>query len=118
MTRPDLRPALLLAALLFAPAALAGELTQSAAVAAAEPQTATEPQAAAETRGHAVPAPAPAPAPGEATRRLLEQQRAGHFASRHDQWLSGDVQREVYQRYVNSFSQAIPETFIDDSFSD
>lgn len=112
MTRPDLRPTLLLAALLFAPAALAGELTQSAAVAAAEPQTATEPQAAAETRGHAV------PAPGEATRRLLEQQRAGHFASRHDQWLSGDVQREVYQRYVNSFSQAIPETFIDDSFSD
>lgn len=113
MKRPDLCPTLLLAALLLAPAALASELTQSAAV-ATEPQTATEPQAAAETRQHSV----PAPAPGEATRRLLEQQRAGHFASRHDQWLSGDVQREVYQRYVNSFSQAIPETFIDDSFSD
>lgn len=106
MKRPELRPALLLIGLLSA----MGLQAQSTP----EPNAAT-----ANPRGEAVLSPQrAASAPGEQTRRLLEQQRAGTHASRHDQWLSGDVQREVYRRYVESFGQAIPERFIEDDFSD
>ena len=100
--------ALLLAGLLTLPAAQAND-TPTADPPRAEPREV--PQAAAPTQQR------PASPPGGTTRRLLEQQRAGHHASSNDQWLSGDVQREVYRRYVNSFSHSIPETFIDDDFS-
>lgn len=112
MKRPErffaLTPlALLLAGLLTLPAALADNAP------AVDPPTAERrdaPQATPQQQRLATP-------PGGTTRRLLEQQRAGHHASSQDQWLSGDVQREVYRRYVNSFSHSIPETFIDDDFS-
>ncbi len=107
MKRPELRPALLLIGLLSATGLQAQSTSESG-------------HATAKPRGEAVLSPrrAAASAPGEQTRRLLEQQRAGTRASHHDQWLSGDVQREVYRRYVESFGQAIPERFIDDEFSD
>ncbi|WP_444985831.1 DUF3613 domain-containing protein [Halomonas mongoliensis] len=109
MKRPELchvlPPALLLAMLLGAAPALAND----SASPTAEPRG--------ETHGPMERSARSTPAPGDATRRLLEQQRAGHYASSNDQWLSGDVQREVYRRYVNSFSRPIPERFIDDGFS-
>lgn len=106
MKRPEVRPALLLIGLL--------------STTGLQAQSTTEPNATtANSRDESVLSPQrAASAPGEQTRRLLEQQRAGKNASSYDQWLSGDVQREVYRRYVESFGQAIPERFIDDEFSD
>ncbi|WP_299311439.1 DUF3613 domain-containing protein [uncultured Halomonas sp.] len=112
MKRPErlfaLPPLLLAAALLAPSAALAGDMPTPERP-AAEPVGAPQAASPAQQRQ--------APPPGGTTRRLLEQQRAGHHASSNDQWLSGDVQREVYRRYVDSFSRPIPETFIDDDFS-
>ena len=52
------------------------------------------------------------------THRLLEQQRSGQNASTEEQYLSGKVSTEIYKRYVNSFSHAIPERFSSDSFTE
>lgn len=51
--------------------------------------------------------------PGEATRDLLEWQRSGRGASTHRQTLSGPVQSAIWTRYVDSFRQPIPKTYID-----
>lgn len=108
MKHPNLYPALLLSGLLAAAPVSAldddhGEGPPPAAHRVTPPTAVTLP---------------PAPPPGERTYRLLEQQRSGQFASRHDQWLSGDVQQQIYHRYVDSFSRPIPETFIEHDFSD
>ncbi|MBQ0794702.1 DUF3613 domain-containing protein [Zhongshania sp.] len=58
------------------------------------------------------------PAPQTATHRLLELQRSGQNASTEEQYLSGKVSNEVYNRYVKSFSHAIPERFSNDSFNE
>lgn len=55
---------------------------------------------------------------GERTERLLELQRSGRIASARRQTLSGDVQSRVYSRYVESFSHAIPDAYIDLSFGE
>lgn len=55
--------------------------------------------------------------PKTTTQKLLEQQRSGQYASEHEQHLSGKVNSEVYNRYVKSFSHAIPERFSEDSFT-
>ena len=57
-------------------------------------------------------------APQTATHRLLELQRSGQNASTEEQYLSGKVSTEVYNRYVKSFSHAIPERFSNDSFNE
>lgn len=51
-----------------------------------------------------------------ATENLLAAQRSGELESTNEQYLSGSARSEIYQRYVKSFSYAIPETYIDDSF--
>ncbi|ABE59016.1 hypothetical protein Csal_1663 [Chromohalobacter israelensis DSM 3043] len=51
--------------------------------------------------------------PGQATRRLLEWQRSGRGASSHRQELAGPVQTAIWERYVESFRQAIPDRYID-----
>lgn len=58
------------------------------------------------------------PAPQTATHRLLELQRSGQNASTEEQYLSGKVSTEVYKRYVQSFTHAIPERFSTDSFKE
>ncbi|WP_269618431.1 DUF3613 domain-containing protein [Zhongshania sp. BJYM1] len=58
------------------------------------------------------------PAPQTATHRLLEMQRSGQNASTEEQHLSGKVSTEVYNRYVRSFSQSIPDSFIEDTFTE
>lgn len=55
--------------------------------------------------------------PKTTTQKLLEQQRSGQYASEHEQHLSGKVNSEVYNRYVKSFSHAIPERFSKDTFT-
>lgn len=59
----------------------------------------------------------PNSAPKTTTQKLLDQQRSGQYASEHEQHLSGKVSTEVYNRYVKSFSHAIPENFSEDSFT-
>ena len=51
-----------------------------------------------------------------ATARLMAAQRSGDLASDNEQYLSGKTRTEIYQRYVQSFSRPIPETFIKDTF--
>lgn len=58
------------------------------------------------------------PAPQTATHRLLELQRSGQNASTEEQYLSGKVSTEVYKRYVQSFTHAIPERFSEDTFKE
>lgn len=58
------------------------------------------------------------PAPQTATHRLLELQRSGQNASTEEQYLSGKVSTEVYNRYLKSFSHAIPERYSNDSFNE
>lgn len=55
---------------------------------------------------------------GERTERLLELQRSGRIASRQRQSLSGEVQSRVYDRYLQSFTHAIPDAYIDLSFAE
>jgi hypothetical protein len=52
-----------------------------------------------------------------ATHRLLEVQRSGQNASTEEQYLSGKVNTQIYQRYVKSFSRPIPERFSSDTFT-
>jgi hypothetical protein len=80
---------------------------------ASEPRGAVSPDGT--VRG-APPEQRQVPEVGDRTRQLLAQQRAGDQASPHDQWLSGDVQREIYRRYVRSFTREIPEVFLDPDF--
>lgn len=48
---------------------------------------------------------------GEATREWLRYQRSGDHASVSERPMPGDVAERVYQRYLQSFSHPIPETF-------
>lgn len=50
-------------------------------------------------------------------RELLALQRHGQAASPHRQHVSGEVQTRIYQRYLESFTHAIPERYIDTDFS-
>jgi hypothetical protein len=47
---------------------------------------------------------------GTQTRSLLEVQRSGQAASDTDRPMSGEVAKRTHQRYVESFSQPIPES--------
>jgi hypothetical protein len=51
------------------------------------------------------------PATGTQTKRWLELQRSGAQASIHPEGIDADVNENIYQRYVNSFTYEIPETF-------
>lgn len=52
------------------------------------------------------------PAPvGAATRGALTLQRSGRAASATERPMSGEVAGRTHQRYVESFSQPIPESF-------
>lgn len=64
----------------------------------------------------AVAAPEDKEQPSTVTGRLLAAQASGELASTEDQYLSGKVRKEVYQRYVKSFSHPIPARFAKDSF--
>jgi hypothetical protein len=68
------------------------------AVAASSPAS-TEPERAAETDI----------ASGERTKGWLGSQASGAQASRHKQTLSGPVMSKVHERYVKSFTTAVPE---------
>lgn len=57
-------------------------------------------------------------APQTATHSLLEMQRSGQNASVEEQYLSGKVNTQIYERYVKSFSSSIPERFSSDSFTE
>lgn len=48
---------------------------------------------------------------GAATREALELQRAGRAASATERPMSGEVAGRTHQRYVESFSHPIPESF-------
>lgn len=52
------------------------------------------------------------------TARLLELQRSGKVASRHEQTLPGKAQSKIYERYINSFGFPIPQTYISEDFSE
>lgn len=56
--------------------------------------------------------------PRTATERLLTAQRSGELQTQDEQYLSGKVRTEIYQRYVKSFSQPIPDSFAKDSFKE
>ncbi len=58
-----------------------------------------------------------APSHTSATQRALAAQRSGEIASSTEQHLSGKVRAAAYKRYVDSFTQPIPASFIDDSFT-
>ena len=51
------------------------------------------------------------PAAGTQTKRWLELQRSGAQASIHPEGIDAQVNENMYQRYVNSFTHDIPETF-------
>ncbi len=53
-----------------------------------------------------------------ATTQLLQLQRSGKVASRQEQHLPGQAQSKIYERYINSFGHTIPETFINEEFSE
>ena len=55
---------------------------------------------------------------GERTRTLLAVQRDGRLASPSPQALSGKVQGQIYQRYVDSFGHPIPERYIETGFGE
>lgn len=57
-------------------------------------------------------------APGERVARLLETQRSGRLATPRPQTLSGAVQTRIHRRYVDSFSHAIPDNYIDMDFGE
>ncbi|MEX1666130.1 DUF3613 domain-containing protein [Zhongshania arctica] len=56
--------------------------------------------------------------PQTATHRLLDVQRSGQNASTEEQYLSGKVNTQIYERYVKSFSRPIPERFSSDTFTE
>lgn len=49
---------------------------------------------------------------------MLQAQRTGAHASSREQYLTGPVQHEIYQRYVDSFSHRIPERYAAAELSD
>ena len=51
---------------------------------------------------------------GESTRQLLEMQRSGSHASKTARPHSEDISRRSYQRYTDTFSYSIPESFSDE----
>jgi hypothetical protein len=51
---------------------------------------------------------------GTQTRSLLEVQRSGQAASDTERPMSGEVARRTHQRYVESFSQPIPESLAEE----
>lgn len=53
----------------------------------------------------------PAEAVGQQTRSALELQRSGQAASPTERPMSGEVAERTHQRYVESFSHPIPESF-------
>lgn len=53
-----------------------------------------------------------------ATAQLLQLQRSGKVASRHEQQLPGSALSKTYERYINSFGHAIPETYISEDFTE
>lgn len=55
--------------------------------------------------------------PRSAVAKLLEKQRAGAQQSQKEQYLDGKTRSKIYQRYVDSFGQPIPERLTGDSFS-
>ncbi len=52
------------------------------------------------------------------TAQLLQLQRSGKLSSRNEQKLPGKAQSKIYERYINSFGHPIPETYINESFSE
>ncbi|MGB1582017.1 MAG: DUF3613 domain-containing protein, partial [Nevskiales bacterium] len=54
---------------------------------------------------------------GQETRNWLELQRSGSAASETQRPMSGDVAKRSYQRYVETHSQPIPESFVDENQS-
>ncbi len=70
------------------------------------------PPAAAAWPGETTPIPAPLSLQvGEATSHLLALQRSGAAASPTARPIAGDVASLSYQRYLDSFTHPIPETF-------
>lgn len=66
-------------------------------------------------------APAPEPAapanvPGQQARAWLDLQASGAQAATELRPVPGEVAAQVYQRYVNSFKTAIPESMQRESF--
>ncbi|WP_372860678.1 DUF3613 domain-containing protein [Spongiibacter sp.] len=52
-----------------------------------------------------------------AAAKALAAQRAGESASLESQTLNGKARSASYKRYLDSFSQPIPKSFIEDSFT-
>lgn len=55
-----------------------------------------------------------APAQGQATREALDLQRSGRAASSTARPMSDDVADRTHQRYAESFSHPIPESFAEE----
>lgn len=55
--------------------------------------------------------PPPAATVGAASREAFELQRSGRAASATERPMSGEVAGRTHQRYVESFSHPIPESF-------
>jgi hypothetical protein len=53
---------------------------------------------------------------GGSTRAWLELQRSGNASLATPRPMPGEVADKVYERYVNSFAHAIPETFSREQF--
>lgn len=51
------------------------------------------------------------PAPGAETRAWLDLQKSGAVAPTDPRPMSGEVGERVYQRYLDSHTRAIPESF-------
>ena len=60
---------------------------------------------------------APAQENGTITRNLLNMQRSGLQATRHQQYLSGSEMLRIFQRYLDSFEHRIPEFYVKTDFS-
>ena len=68
---------------------------------------------------HPYHAPPPHPTASQRqVRGLLRAQREGVYASHREQYLSGPVQHQIYQRYLDSFSHRIPERYASTELSD
>lgn len=50
------------------------------------------------------------------TAQLLEMQRSGNYASDKQTLLPGKAQKRIYERYLNSFSHPIPDSYISEDF--
>lgn len=52
-----------------------------------------------------------------AASKALAAQRSGEIASTQEQHLSGKARSASYKRYVDSFAQPIPQSFIENGFT-